>query len=1423
MLDVINRLSHGYVAIPIIRALEDREIFAIMERDGPLSIDELTTRAGANEGHLRVALRMLRGLGWLTVRDGCVALTPQAAERRFIPLDITIAYTATSPVKIVDQDFTRQMAAHLAQSLAGWHGADPRTVDLLDGAVLLPALHALHGLCGSGMSGLRQFADPVRIGLTRLLQARGWAKVHGRHMEPTDAGKFLLQRIPGAGTILSYRPMLARIDDVIFGDCQSVFARDQDGNEGHVDRTLNVMASGFQHEQFFAEAVDIILDVFRHTPLADQPHYIMDTGCGDGSLLHTIYNAICERTPRGMALDQFPLTLIAVDLNEDARKAAARTFQDIPHILLAGDISDPAAIIQNVRAHGVKDPEQILHVRSFLDHERAFQTPHDHFATSPNSEAVSVARDGSWIPPEKSNSNLVEFLQRWGPVVGRHGLVALEVHCLSADSANRHFDEAESLFFDTYHGFSGQHLVEPEVYLLAAASAGLFSRQKTRRFPKQFSFTRITLHHFERRNIQVRRARETDLDAACEIDHACWPNHLRTPLNVLEQRIRTLAHEQFVASIDGRVVGILYTQRINPDALGSARWQSVDALRDETGSALQLLGITVLPSYRSKDVGLYLQQLVLEWARCCDGIESVVGVSRCSEFQSRQPGLPDADSMLTYCHALNEDGQSLDPTLRFHTGGGAEIVGIIEGYNPADADNGGFGVRIEYNLRDIEDSEAWCQSEHKGRDLSASPAPAHEDQRLEVLNILNSVRPDGVGDTAQPFMEMGLNSVELLAVRARLAKQFNRKLESAFLFRHNTVEAVVSALSAEKKQEHPQDMPGIPSPTPASLTDDRIAVVGLACRFPCGNAEAFWRLLRDGRDSIGRIPPDRETGSARHGGHSTDEQGGYVEGIDKFDAHHFRITPLEARLMDPQQRILMELAWELFEDAGQNVSAVRGTATGVWIGACHFEYRDVIEKSAEAGSHLASTGNHGAILANRLSYFYDLRGPSLAVDTACSSSLVAVHLAAQAIRQGDCQQAVVGGVNLICSSSNTVSFRNAGILSPTGRCRPFGKDADGYARGEGAGLVLLKPLSQAIADGDQVYGLVCGSAVNHGGTTSALTAPSPQAQADVIVRAHRQAEFDPATVAYIEAHGTGTALGDPIEMAGLQEAFDKLAATKTAGRDEGRWLVGSVKSNIGHLEGAAGIAGMIKVLLAFRHGLLPPSLYAGEPNHEIDFANGRFQIVQSTTTWTAQDHRAPRRAGVSSFGFGGVGAHVALEEFAAPERLDKDKRPGMGKRPVIISLSAQTSEKLVALARSLLDRVQEDRSSGFSGHSLADIAWTLQRGREPMPERLAFVANSVEDMMEKLQAFVARTARAEPEAPGTTCRTIACTQVENVDCRDIVRQALDRGDLRKIAATWAAGAAIDWTLMWPGARPGIVSLPTYPFAGDSYWVTPIQG
>jgi acyl transferase domain-containing protein/acyl carrier protein len=431
---------------------------------------------------------------------------------------------------------------------------------------------------------------------------------------------------------------------------------------------------------------------------------------------------------------------------------------------------------------------------------------------------------------------------------------------------------------------------------------------------------------------------------------------------------------------------------------------------------------------------------------------------------------------------------------------------------------------------------------------------------------------------------------------------------------------------------------------PAPAGEAPIAIVGLGCRFPGAEGRAaFWRLLCDGVDAISEVPPDRWDAAALHDpdpaapGKTITKRGGFLDRVDGFDASFFGISPREAVEMDPQQRLLLETSWEALDDAGIPPRGLAGSRTAVLFGAMWRDYGKVPGNTRHSIAQHTATGNDLSIIAARVSYVLGLEGPSVALNTACSSSLVAVHLACQSLRTGESDLALAGGVNLILAPDSTIAMSKFGGLSPDGRCFTFDARANGYGRGEGVGVVVLKRLSQAIADGDSIYCLVRGSAVNNDGRSNGLSAPSARAQEAVIRRAWHVAGIDPSEAHYVEAHGTGTQLGDPVEAEALGAVF---GPSRTAERP---LLVGSVKTNIGHLETAAGAAGLIKVALAMRHRVIPPSLHFERPNPHIAFAELGLRVQGSAGPWP--EPSLPALAGVSAFGFGGTNSHVVLQEW----------------------------------------------------------------------------------------------------------------------------------------------------------------------------------
>ncbi|WP_143573730.1 SDR family NAD(P)-dependent oxidoreductase, partial [Streptomyces acidiscabies] len=657
-----------------------------------------------------------------------------------------------------------------------------------------------------------------------------------------------------------------------------------------------------------------------------------------------------------------------------------------------------------------------------------------------------------------------------------------------------------------------------------------------------------------------------------------------------------------------------------------------------------------------------------------------------------------------------------------------------------------------------------------------------------------------------------------------------------------------------------------------------IAVIGVAGRYPrAATPDELWVRTRDGEHCIAEFPADRSP-DGRAGAR---RWAGLIDDADAFDPLFFGIAPVDADSIDPQERVFLETVWAALEDAGHPPRrlARESNPVGVFAGVMNSDYEWMGGEATALGAANAARSSHWSI-ANRVSYVLDFRGPSLTVNTACSASLTAVHLACESLRSGECSVAVAGGVNLILHESHLRTLAENGMTSPGDRVRAFGKGADGFVDGEGVGAVVLKPLERAVADGDRIYGVIRSSAVNSGGKTGGYTVPSPAAQAEVIRTSLRKAGIDPRTIGCVEAHGTGTPLGDPIEIAGLREAFaEHLDDTLAQGVE--RCAVGSVKSNIGHLESAAGIAGLTKMLMQLKHGTIAPSLHSGELNPDIDLAGTPFFVPQEAVVWEravavhagGRRTELPRRGAISSFGGGGANAHLIVEEYVGGERPDAATSTGAH----LVVLSARDDERLRAYAGRLADfldgnavqsdepaeatclrlaaevlgvdaadldpltplheygcgaaeltRLAEKLDAEFGQGvqltgattlrdlapapaaaptvTLADLAHTLQVGREELPARLAFPARDLAEARALFRAYAA----GEPTAEVVT----GTAPAQRVTADTSLQRALEQGDLRTVAEHWARGAGVEWA----GNGGRRVGLPTYPFARKRYWL-----
>ena len=518
-----------------------------------------------------------------------------------------------------------------------------------------------------------------------------------------------------------------------------------------------------------------------------------------------------------------------------------------------------------------------------------------------------------------------------------------------------------------------------------------------------------------------------------------------------------------------------------------------------------------------------------------------------------------------------------------------------------------------------------------------------------------------------------------------------------------------------------------------ALKNDAIAVVGMACRFPGGahNPEAFWDLLSQGRDAVVEVPPTRwnldtyyDPDPALKGKMYVREGGFLRESPFEFDAGFFRINPHEAVRLDPQQRLILEVAWEGLEDAGLTMERLARSRTGVYVGVFCLDNKLIHfseQNHASLNTHTAAAATM-AIVANRVSYTFNLCGPSVAMDTACSSSLVAFHLACQSLRTGECDHVLVGGVNVMLKPEYTISMCKGKYLAPDGRCKAFDASGDGYGRGEGAGMIVLKRLEDARRDKDRIYAVVRATGANQDGATPGISVPSFESQVSLLREVYGRAGVEPATVGYIEAHGTGTAVGDPIEARALGTV---LSEGRTAGHP---CLIGSVKTNIAHLEAAAGVAGTMKAILSVYHGQVPPSLHFRNPNPNIDFEGLQLRVPTGLTPWPTNGG-APRRAGVNSFGYGGTNGHILLESTAeeAWEAVPVAGPEG----PLCFPISGRAVEAV----RQLAGRYAEALEGGLSGARLADISHTLCLRRSAHERRAALTAASREELLERLKAL----------------------------------------------------------------------------------------
>ncbi|MCY8910326.1 SDR family NAD(P)-dependent oxidoreductase [Bacillus atrophaeus] len=781
----------------------------------------------------------------------------------------------------------------------------------------------------------------------------------------------------------------------------------------------------------------------------------------------------------------------------------------------------------------------------------------------------------------------------------------------------------------------------------------------------------------------------------------------------------------------------------------------------------------------------------------------------------------------------------------------------------------GVFVEKESNIQITEQDEIKVNYEIKKPTLSQEILKEKAETYFKKLLSYVIKLPINRIEADAPMEKYGVDSLMIMSMTDELEKFFG-SLSKTLFFEYQNIQSLtayfleshrdelIELLGMEKKEDKPvvklnnQTMkkePGKPlglkskrsrfttpviSKLETQIKED-IAIIGVSGRYPQSkNLDEFWENLCGSKDCITEIPKDRWDHKLYYReekyktGKKYSKWGGFIDDVDKFDPLFFNITPREAEFMDPQERLFLESVLETIEDAGytrESLSKYQGDGlegnVGVYVGAMYDEYQLYGAQEQIQGRMLSLNGIMSSI-ANRVSHFFNFHGPSIGLNTMCSSSLIAIHLACQSIHQGECELAIAGGVNVSIHPNKYILLGRGNFLSSKGRCESFGKDGDGYVPGEGVGSILLKPLSKAIEDRDQIYGVIKGSAINHGGKTNGYTVPNPNAQASMIRKAIKEARVDARNISYIEAHGTGTALGDPIEITALTKAF----ADHT---DEKQFcVIGSVKSNIGHLESAAGIVGVTKVLLQMKYGKIVPSLHSKTLNPNIDFEKTPFKVQQDLEEWKRPviekdgvKKEYPRIAGISAFGAGGSNAHLLIEEYI-PEKEDQHSAINVSlDNPAAIILSGKNEEKLKERAEQLLIELEKEK---FEERDLPDIAYTLQVGREAMESRLGMIVSSTKNLKDKLREFLAGKEDIEDLYIGRVNNENNTLTVLNADedLQSAIDSWINKRKYGKLLDFWVKGLVFNWERLYTEAKPKKISLPTYPFTKERYWIPKVE-
>ncbi|MBC9915647.1 SDR family NAD(P)-dependent oxidoreductase [Chitinophaga varians] len=1383
MLKLLKFCCHGYVAVPIIEACAKQGLFALLDENKFSRRTALMKELHAQEGYFSVALQALESLGWLEKNDKDAYRLTSRVGKNLSDQDLTAFYAVPPKALLQQQPYARQLAEKIEKLLLKKQDAPTMTEELQQGALVALLMAAL--LYRDTPEGEEDSFAALIGGLDKkLVTALGKLFTQERWVTPdksrlTPEGRYMLQAGPWE-RLAACHTMLRHMSGMLFGDGSPIpglkeavefINRDI---KADTDKTEEGVLPDFRHE---------ITTVFNQLPIEKQPRAIVMDGVSPAVIADIIH----LDTWRGRQLNTHPLMLICINGDN------ATTLPDgMNYHTISADIHQPHEIREALNAYGLAADGDVCYIHAFSHRRVGVDVKQEvNEAVTPlvaGQPEYYIGRDSQLLHARTVLSYWRQHLQNWAGSIGKSPLLILASHPLPVHKAGEYLDRSESFYLDTIRGLTQQQLISAEAFLILAANAGLFNQYQVKRYPRLSAFCVESLHHLAKRDYQIRFATEHDVESLIQLESLCWAEQLRTSRAQLLARVQQYPQGQFVLEKEGQVLGVIYSQRIaNDAALENYHAGNVHELHDPGGAIIQLIAVNIHPDSQQFGYGDQLLEFMLQRCSLVPGIVRVVAVSLCKKYDAAA-GL----SMEQYIR-LKDNRQ--DPILAFHDAHGASIVKPMANYRPLDYANQGYGVLVMYDILN--------RVGQSGRSHTVTP-PAKEKTMFSQADLRQFLQEkvaalldiDVSAEFDRPVMEMGLNSVDLMALQKQIERKYQLELQPGFFFEYNNLDKVMAYLSAELAAANDTaagdavtDRLPAAAATADDIPDTDIAIIGISCKLPGGieSADDLWRVLASGECMISRYPQERGEWPAE-ADYPGIGQGGFLHHADAFDAAFFRMSPKEAQITDPQQRMLLQLAWGCLEDAAIVPATLKGTDTGVFIGASNCDYSRLMQAAGMAPQAHHAIGGSLAVLANRLSYFFDFNGPSLTIDTACSASLVALHTALRSLHAAECSTALVGGVNFICHPELSIAYQQAGMLAPDARCKVFDATANGYVRAEGAVMLLLKPLRQAMADGNHIHAVIKGSAVNHGGLGGGLTVPNPQKQSELYTAAWKNAGIRPQQLSYIEAHGTGTSLGDPIEIQGIKTAYYKSVPADWAGA----CAIGSVKSNLGHLESAAGITGLLKVVLAMQHRQLPASINYQTLNPKIHLQDTGFHIQHQPAPWKTP---YPLLAGVSSFGSGGANAHVVVQELleAAPENISL--------RENLFVLSAFSKERLQDYAAKVLEWMAN--GAGSTDFTAALYSW--QTGRTAMKHRLAIRVSDWQDLQQQLQQWLTG-APAIDIWTGTAGQPAADTL------------PLSGSPLAKMALQWVTGHEVAWSELYTTGIPRLISLPVYPFSKERHWI-----